>query len=172
MRIAPALALSAAWLAGGCVAGGSLHREARPAPVFDPAVFFTGRSEGHGRLSIMTRHTHQVVVQSNGRMAPDGTLVLDQAVSDDGKPAKMRQWRLRQDGPGRWQGTLSDAAGPVSGEVSGNRLHLAFPIKGGLHAQQWLYLQPDGRTVRNRMVVRKFGLPVASLTETIVKTAD
>ena len=42
-------------------------------------------------------------------------------------------------------------------------------MKGGLHAQQWLYLQPGGQVARNRMVVTKFGVPVASLDETITK---
>ena len=40
-------------------------------------------------------------------------------------------------------------------------------MQGGLHAQQWFYLQPGGQVALNRMVVTKFGLPVASLDETI-----
>ncbi len=59
--------------------------------------------------------------------------------------------------------------GPVSGEVTHNRLHLSFRMKGGFHAQQWLTMEPSGRSVRNVMVVRKFGIPVASLEETIRK---
>lgn len=55
----------------------------------------------------------------------------------------------------------------MTGEVTGNLLHLAFSMKGGLRAQQWLYLQPGGQVSRNRMLITKFGLPVASLDETI-----
>ena len=54
--------------------------------------------------------------------------------------------------------------------MDGNRLHLRFTTTdGGLDAEQWLYLQPGGRVALNRMVLRKFGLPVATLDETIRK---
>ena len=36
---------------------------------------------------------------------------------------------------------------------------------GGI--EQWITIQPGGRTARNRMVFRKFGMKVASAEETI-----
>jgi hypothetical protein len=39
--------------------------------------------------------------------------------------------------------------------------------KGGLRADQWLTLQPGGAEVRNVMIIRKFGIAVARLDETI-----
>ena len=59
--------------------------------------------------------------------------------------------------------------GPVTGEVTGHRLHLRFRLKSGLRAEQWLELQAGGRTALNRMVVTKWGVPVARLTETITR---
>ena len=76
-------------------------------------------------------------------------------------------WCMRQVSPGRYAGTLSDAAGPVTGYADGNMLHLRFRMAGGLVAEQKLYLQPDGRTVLNRMTVRKLSVVVAKLAETI-----
>ena len=73
--------------------------------------------------------------------------------------------------PGRYAGTLSDASGPVTADVAGNRLHIAFPMKGGLRAQQWLYLSPNGQVAQNRMVVTKLGIPVASLDEVITRVS-
>lgn len=43
-------------------------------------------------------------------------------------------------------------------------------MKGGLAAEQFLYLQPDERTLLNRMTVRKFGLVVARVDERIFKS--
>ena len=59
--------------------------------------------------------------------------------------------------------------GPISGELSGNRLHLKYPMKDGLAAEQYMYLQPDRRTLLNRMTVRKWGMVVARIDETIRK---
>lgn len=152
-----------------CVPSGHLAREQAKTPVFDPATFFAGRTEGKGTLSIALKGRQTTLVEGAGQIEPDGTIVLDQDVRQGDKAPTHRQWRLHPTAPGHYGGTLTDANGPVEGEVSGNRLHLAFPMKGGLHAQQWLYLQPGGQVARNRMVVTKFGVPVASLDETITK---
>ena len=42
-------------------------------------------------------------------------------------------------------------------------------MKGGLKAEQVLTIQPGGRTLVNRMTVRKFGIPVAHVDEVITK---
>lgn len=55
----------------------------------------------------------------------------------------------------------------MAADVVGNSLHLRFHVKGGLSIEQWIYLQPGTDTALNRMVVRKIGLPVAALRETI-----
>lgn len=115
----------------------------------------------------MTKRSQQVMVTGRGVVTSDGEIVLDQDVQRGSAPPSRRTWRLHRIAPGRYTGTLSDAIGPVTGEVAGNCLHLAFAMKSGLRAQQWLYLQPGGHVARNRMVVTKFGLPVASLDETI-----
>jgi hypothetical protein len=138
------------------------------AAAIDPIVFFTGRTEGEGTLSVaMQERPVTVRVRGIGRVDPDGTLVLDQRVREGSKPVKERQWRIRQIAPGRYAGTLSDADGPVSGELVGERLHLRFKMKGGLTADQWLALDPGGNSVRNVMTVRKLGVRVATLDETI-----
>jgi hypothetical protein len=72
-------------------------------------------------------------------------------------------------GPGHFTGTLTEATGPVDITVSGPRALIRYPMKGGLEVRQQLALQSDGRTVLNRLSVRKFGLEVAHLDETIRK---
>jgi hypothetical protein len=165
----PGIALILALGCGGCVASQHFAQDQAPAPAFDPATFFVGHTEGKATLKIAMHHPQSIVVEGHGRMGADGTLILDQTVQAGAGAAKPRRWRLHLDGPGRWSGTLSDAAGPVRADITGDCLHLAFAMKGGLKAQQWLYLQPGGAIVHNVMVVRKMGLAVARLDETITR---
>ena len=136
-------------------------------PPFVAERFFAGRTEGTGTLRIAFKKPVASIVHGRGRVEPDGTLVLDQTVIEGSKPATTRQWRIRASGPGHYAGTLTDASGPVAGEVTGNRLHLTFAMKGGLHADQKLDLAPDGQSAHNIMVISKLGVTVASLDEMI-----
>ncbi|WP_010216429.1 DUF3833 family protein [Sphingomonas sp. PAMC 26621] len=163
----PLLSVSIALSA--CVPSGHLASTQAPVPVFDPVAFFAGHTEGKGRLSVILRRHTPTLVEGYGVAPGAGQIDLEQDVRVGvGKPTH-RTWHLRRIAPDRYAGTLSDAVGPVTGEVTGNRLHLQFAMKHGLHAQQWLDLQPGGQTARNRMVVTKFGVPVASVDETIVR---
>ena len=168
MRILPIFLLV---LLAGCMTAGPPPYPIVAKPEFKPLTFFAGMSNGEGRLKILLSKSRSIRVHSEGRSTPGGTLILDQSISEDGKPASRRQWNIRQVAPGRFSGTLSDAGGPISGDVDGNRLHLSFPMKGGLQADQWLSLSSDGQTAQNHMTVRKFGVVVATLDETIRRAA-
>ncbi len=161
--------LAAPFLLSACVAVPRPSAPDSAAPAFPVLRFFDGRTEGRGKLELAFGSPGAISVQSRGQIQPDGTLVLRQVIEQSGKAARQREWRMWEVSPGRYAGTLTDASGPVRGEVRHNRLHLLFRMKGGLDAQQWLTLEPGGRSVRNVMVVRKFGLPVAVLDETIRK---
>jgi hypothetical protein len=96
--------------------------------------------------------------------------VIDQTVKIAGDPAKQRRWQLRQAAPGRFSGTISDAKGPVTAVVSGNRMDVRYTMKErGLKVAQVLTLASDGRSAHNSMKIRKFGIVVATYVETIRK---
>ena len=139
-------------------------------PVFSPNSFFEGRTEGEGVLKTLFSASKKVTVHGSGRVTPGGALILDQTVEEQGKPAIQREWHIEGTGAGHFSGALSDAEGPVDAEATGNRLRIRFVTKGGLRAEQWLYLAADGRSVRNHMTFRKLGVVVATLDETIRKT--
>ena len=147
------------------------------APPSAPAVgqafpvmrFFEGRTEGRGTLKVMMKAPVPIAVESRGRVEPDGSLVLVQKILEGNKPARTRSWRMREISPGRYTGALTDAVGPVSVQAKGSRLHISYRMKGGLDADQWLTLAPGGRSAHNQMTVRKFGLSVATVEETIRK---
>jgi hypothetical protein len=147
------------------------HRNlASPTPVFHPEEFFIGKTEGKGIIKGPVGRRTALAVQSVGRIEQDGTLVLEQRVQREGSPPDRRTWRMRKTGANRYGGTISDAKGPVHIEIKGNCLHIRYTIaKGNLAADQYIYLQPGGRSAVNRMVVRKFGLSVASVEEVVRK---
>lgn len=153
-------------MAGSVTAPAKEHLGAN-APAFSPESFFVGRTEGQGVMRIILRHPAPVAVHGSGRVDADGTLVLEQVVERQGHAPEHREWHIRRVGVDRYAGSLSDAIGPVSGHVEGNCLLLRFRMKGGLDAEQRLYLQDGGRIALNRMTVRKFGIIVARLDETI-----
>jgi hypothetical protein len=140
-----------------------------PAPTFDAIRFFTGATEGTARMKVALGRTRAVRVQGRGRVEPDGTLVLDQVVAREGSPATRRSWRIREDSPGHYTGTLTDAVGPITGETVGNRLRLNYQAKHGVAVEQWLTLADDGRSAANSLTARKLGITVATLEETIRK---
>ena len=138
-------------------------------PTFDPLAFFTGKSRGEGTLKVMTKPSVRIRVESEGRPDGKGGLILDQTVREGSKPPRQRRWSLRPTSAATLTGTITDNPGPVKGRLDGNRLLLNYAMKGGLKAEQVLTIQPGGRTLVNRMTVRKFGIPVAHVDEVITK---
>ena len=132
-----------------------------------PEQFFVGRTEGEGRVSVILSGSHAVRAHNRGRMDRGGALVIDQVVEEEGAPPRRRTWRLVRSGPATLTGTISDADGPVTGEVSGNVLHLRYRSSEGPSVEQWITLHPNGRTAHNRMTFRRFGFSVATLEETV-----
>ena len=128
--------------------------------------FFVGRTEGTGTAHVIMSGRHGVRVHSRGRM-DGGTLVIAQTIEEEGKPARSRTWRLTRSAANRITGSITDARGPVTGEVAGNVVHLRYRLAEGASVEQWITFHPGGRTARNRMTFRRFGLNVATVEEVI-----
>jgi hypothetical protein len=58
----------------------------------------------------------------------------------------------------------------VRGTTAGARAYIRYTMEGGFQVEQELALQGDGRSVVNRLQVKKFGVRVAILEETIRKS--
>ncbi|QHL91304.1 DUF3833 family protein [Sphingomonas changnyeongensis] len=151
-----------------CARPGATAALPSPGPVFDPATFFVGRTEGSGTLARRWHDPEAVSVSGTGELLVDGTLVLRQRVSRTGHPDRRRLWRLRPTGvPGEYRGHMSDATDLVTARVTGNRLTIAYPMRGGFTAVQQIDLAADGQSAVNRMTVTLRGLRVATLDEVI-----
>ncbi len=140
---------------------------ARPQPELDPLAFFTGETRGEGTVKVMMKAATTVRTESRGTPDGKGGMVLEQKVYEAGKPVRSSRWTLQPTSKTTLKGTVSNARGPVTGHLSGNRLHLKYPMPGGLAAEQYMYLQPDRRTLLNRITVRKWGMVVARIDETV-----
>lgn len=135
-----------------------------------PEHFFVGRTEGAGTVQMIMAGSHKVRDVSRGRLDRSGALLLEQMVYEEGKPARRRSWRLARAGGNRIAGTISDAVGPVTGDIRGNVLHLKYRAReANAQVEQWITLHPGGRTASNRMIFRKWGLKAATLESTIRK---
>jgi hypothetical protein len=135
---------------------------------FDPVEFFRGHSEGRGELKILLQSPVRVDVKSEGRTEKDGTLLLIQRIHQHGQEPRTRYWRLKRQSATHFTGTLTDAGGPVTVDVIGERARIRYRMKNRMSVEQWL--TPAGRNiVSNQMRVRRFGVVVARLSETIRK---
>jgi hypothetical protein len=128
----------------------------------DPFSFFEGVTESDGMLKVVMHKPQHTRAVGRGEVERDGSLSLVQHVEDEGRPPYVRRWVIRQVGPGRFVGTMSEATGPVTIDEVGDRFRFRLEMKGGLSVEQWLTPLPGGRSATSTMTVRKFGITVAS----------
>lgn len=166
-----ATALAAAFLAG-CAT------ELPPAafdgatPEMRPESFFAGTTSSSGVFENRAgAPTGRFRVAGFGKSLADGRFQLDQVVSSDQGEDQKRTWLMQRLDAHRYTATLTDASGPVEAEAHGNLFHLRYAMKTppGGRMEQWLYLQPDGRTVINEATVRVFGVVATHLSERITR---
>ena len=142
-----------------------------PAAAQGPEHFFVGRTESTGSVSIALSGRHTVRDRSSGRIERGNVLVINQVVEEQGKPARSRTWSLARTADNRIVGTISDARGPVTGDVSGNVIHLRYQSAEGPSVEQWIALAPGGRFAQNRMVFRRFGVTLATV-DSVIRRVD
>ena len=97
---------------------------------------------------------------------------MKQEVLEGEKPPRKRSWQIHRVDRNLYRGSLSDAKGPVTILVDGNRMHIAFTMEGGFPVDQYIFLAADGQSARNILVVSKLGMRVAVLEEDIVKISE
>jgi hypothetical protein len=165
-----AVAIALPLLLGGCLSAAPLHPAGSEKPELRPEVFFAGRTRGTGELEVRGRGARDFQVEGSGHAEPDGTFRLEQTVKFSDGDMETRTWVMRRLDANTYTATVSDAAGEVSAETNGNLFHVRYLVrKPALYMEQWLYLQPDGRSVINFATITVAGVPWARLAEQIVR---
>lgn len=136
-------------------------------PLQHPLRFFEGRTETVGTMKAIMKRAHRVESIGHGTIGSDGALTLVQQVRDEGEAPHQRIWHIRQVGPTRFAGTMSEASGPIVIEQVGDGYRFSFNLKGGLAAEQWLVPNRDGNSGSSVLTVRKFGVTVARSEATV-----
>jgi hypothetical protein len=164
--------LLACAMASGCLPPLAARPVTTPTPSLDPVAFFSGHTHGDGALDIRFGKGRHVSVEGNGYTNADGSFQLDQVITYDDSTRETRRWVLRRSTASTWTASLSDAQGEVTAESDGNLFHLRYNIRSPkVDMEQWLYLQPDGRSVLNLAQITVLGVPYARLSETITRIA-
>lgn len=135
-----------------------------------PESFFAGQTNSSGVVEDRAgAPTQRLRVAGTGLALPDGSFHLVQSVIVDQDAPQSRTWVMHRLDAHNYTATLTGASGPVEGQAYGNLFHLRYAMKRpfGGEMEQWLYLQPDGRTVMNAATIRVFGVVVAHLSERI-----
>lgn len=154
----------------GCLGGFPSAAATVPAPKFDPIAFFEGRTRGEGTFDVRGRAGRPLLVEGRGTRQPGGSFRLHQTISIGDGSVQERVWVMTRLDSTHFRATLSDAKGDVRAELNGNVLHLRYLLRHPrVSMEQWLRLQPDGRSVANRAQVTVFGIPWARLAETITR---
>ena len=135
---------------------------------FNPVDFFRGRSHGDGLLKVIFSASERIQTDNVGHAEKDGSLVLQQVIHEPGKPARTRYWRLRETSPGRFDGTLTDAASPVRVDVTKGGIRIRYTAQNHLNFDQ-LLTPVSATAVRDQIRVKRFGITVAHFDETIHK---
>ena len=145
---------------------------ARGRPIFEPTKFFAGRTTSSGVME--TRGgapTRRVTTETVGHWKDNALHVKQEIVLGNAK-AHHRSWVIRRVDNHRYEATANDIVGTARAEAYGNVFHWSFTLKlspgnplGNVRMSQWMYLQPDGKTMINHSTIRKFGVVVGQVTE-------
>jgi hypothetical protein len=132
--------------------------------------FFAGSTEAASVTKVMLQKPFTTRWVGRGKINADGSLVLTQHVTEEGRREFDRRWQIHQVGPGRFTGTMSEASGPVSVDKIGNRYRFRFTMKGNLSVEQWITPHSDQTSADTQSTIRRLGISVAHATGWIRKT--
>ncbi len=146
------------------------------APAFTLEGFFTGKTIGKGAFtSAIAGVNRPLTVVTHGRW--DGrTLVLrEDFVFADGE-RDVKTWRFTRTAPGIYDGTREDVIGKAVVRQVGNTVQLTYTADvkakdGSVTRLDFAdTIAPlDRRSVLNKAVVSKFGVPIGDITITFVR---
>lgn len=141
-------------------------------PLFEPEKFFTGHTRSWGIFETRGGAPTQRITTETWGHWEGSVLHLEQDLAFESGKRQHRSWRLRRLDAHHYEATANDVIGTAHGVAYGNAFRWSFTVAlapgnplSRVRLTQWMYLQPDGRTMINRDTIRKSGIIVAQVTE-------
>jgi hypothetical protein len=149
----------------------------RSGPIFDVQKFYTGHTRSTGVVETRGgKPLKPVFTETWGRMH-NGVLTLVQDIRMGEEKPRRRVWQIRRVDTHRYAATTESVVGMARGESHGNAFRFSYTLAlqpgnplAHVRMTHWMYLQPDGRTMLNRVTVRKAGFVVAQISEVFVRS--
>lgn len=140
-------------------------------PELDFFTYFSGKTTGWGIVQNRSGELiRQFVVDIDGAVNDDGSLVLNETFSWSDGEESARVWSIIREDSGSYTGTAGDVAGTAVGYASGNvfnwRYYLNIDVNGStwkVHLDDWMYLHRDQMLV-NKSQMSKFGIHLGDIT--------
>lgn len=141
-------------------------------PRFEPDRYFEGAVRSWGVTENRRGNPRsRFRTEMSGRREGDVLVVTQDFTFEDGR-TQQRVWRIRRLDEHRYEATAPDVIGVAPGEAYGNTFHWEYTLALNprnvftrVRMHHWMYLQADGTTMINRVVITKLGLVIAETTE-------
>ena len=146
-------------------------------PAFDVQKYYTGHTRSRGVIEARGgKPLKPVATETWGRLN-DGVLTLVQDIRIAEEKSRRRIWKIWRVDAHRFSATTESVVGTARGESHGNAFRFSYTLAlqpgnplSHVRMTHWMYLQPDGRTMLNRVTVRKAGFVVAQISEVFART--
>jgi hypothetical protein len=129
--------------------------------------YFQGVTRASGAFSAINGVKRSFDVRLKGRFNGQLLTLVEDFVYSDGEKAR-KTWKFTKKGPGLYTGTREDVIGMTTVRISGSTAKFTYlvdldegPGKNIVRFYDTMTLSADGKTIKNRALVTKFGLPVA-----------
>lgn len=158
-------------LLGACSSLPPVHF-AESGPRFEPDRYFEGPVRSWGVMENRRGNPRsRFRTEMLGRREGDILVVTQDFTFEDGR-TQQRVWRIRRVDEHRYEATAPDVIGVAPGEAYGNTFHWEYTLAVNprnvftrVRMHHWMYLQADGTTLINRVVITKLGLVIGETTE-------
>jgi hypothetical protein len=163
----------------GCGGGMKISQFKGDTPKFQPEVYFNDDMTAHGLFQDRFGNVRrQFTADIDGNWDPETkTLTLNEEFIYADGMEETRIWTIEKTGENSYIGDADNVIGKAEGTTAGNALNfnydfdLEMPDGGSIkvHFDDWMFLQPDGKTMINRATVSKFGITLGTVTVVFVK---
>lgn len=141
--------------------------------IFEPDKYFTGRTHSWGVTENREGEPKsRFTTESFGTRDSAGDVTINQTFYYERRRTQQRTWHVHRIDAHHYEATANDVVGKARGEAQGNafRWEYTLALRPGnpfshVRLTQWMYLPEGAETMFTRVIVKKFGIRVAQVSE-------